>query len=52
MKNLLYNRPFRKGTIIKILTMKPKKPNSALRKIAKVSIDQNIITAYIPRNWS
>lgn len=48
MKNILYNRPFRKGTIIKILTMKPKKPNSALRKIAKVSIDNLIITTYIP----
>jgi len=28
--------------------MKPKKPNSALRKVAKVKINNNIVYAYIP----
>jgi len=30
--------PFRKGVVIKVLTRKPKKPNSAQRKIAKVRL--------------
>jgi small subunit ribosomal protein S12 len=48
MSLLLRNSPFRKGKIIKIFTMKPKKPNSAQRKVAKVLIKPNIIIkAYI-----
>jgi small subunit ribosomal protein S12 len=44
------SRPQQRATIIKILTMKPKKPNSALRKVAKVKLNNNnkIIYAYIP----
>lgn len=34
----LQQNPFRKGTCVKILTRTPKKPNSALRKIAKVKL--------------
>jgi len=30
--------PFRKGVVIKVYTRKPKKPNSAQRKIAKVRL--------------
>jgi small subunit ribosomal protein S12 len=45
---ILKNAPQRKGIIVKILTMKPKKPNSAIRKIAKVKLMGKIITAYIP----
>lgn len=46
---LLSNNPFRKGKIVKLYTIKPKKPNSAQRKIAKVFIKPNIyIFAYIP----
>lgn len=34
----LKGMPFKKGVCTKVLTMKPKKPNSAIRKIAKVKI--------------
>jgi small subunit ribosomal protein S12 len=37
-----------KGIVLKTLTMKPKKPNSALRKIVNVKIKNQIIKAYIP----
>ena|ERR1700722_15416485 len=47
-RNILYNSPQKKGTILKILNMKPKKPNSANRKVAKIKINNNIIYAYIP----
>ena len=41
--------PFRKGTCIKILTRTPKKPNSALRKIAKVKLPTGVfLFAFIP----
>lgn len=42
-------KPQIKGVIIKLYTMTPKKPNSALRKVAKVfNKNKGIITAYIP----
>lgn len=45
----LQGAPFRKGTCVKIRTMKPKKPNSAIRKIARVRLSNGyMITAYIP----
>jgi small subunit ribosomal protein S12 len=45
----LNGSPFKKGTCVKIRTMKPKKPNSAIRKIARVKLSNNkIVTAYIP----
>ncbi len=45
----LQGAPFRKGTCVKIRTMKPKKPNSAIRKIARVRLTNGYtVTAYIP----
>jgi small subunit ribosomal protein S12 len=44
----LEKNPQKKGIVIKILTRKPKKPNSALRKLAKVKLsNKRIIDAYI-----
>jgi small subunit ribosomal protein S12 len=41
--------PHRKGVCVKVTTMKPKKPNSAIRKIAKVKLSTfRRITCYIP----
>ncbi|KAI8988382.1 30S ribosomal protein S12 [Mycotypha africana] len=41
--------PERKGVCSKIYTMKPKKPNSAVRKVARVKLTNgNVVTAYIP----
>jgi len=42
-------RPQLKGVCLKVYTTKPKKPNSAIRKVAKVrlSIGKSVI-AYIP----
>ena len=41
--------PFKKGVCIRVYTMTPKKPNSALRKVAKVRLSNGIeVTAYIP----
>jgi len=49
IKNILKKSPQKKGIIVKILILKPKKPNSANRKIAKVKINNNLfIRAYIP----
>lgn len=47
--SVLSNRPQLKGICLKIFTKSPKKPNSAIRKVAKVklSINKEII-AYIP----
>lgn len=39
----------KKGVCLKIFTMTPKKPNSAIRKVARVRLVNNLkITAYIP----
>ncbi|TAK03316.1 30S ribosomal protein S12 [Patescibacteria group bacterium] len=41
--------PFRRGVCVKVTTMTPKKPNSAIRKIARVRLSNGIeVTAYIP----
>lgn len=41
--------PFKRGVCVQVRTMTPKKPNSALRKIARVRLTNNIeVTAYIP----
>ncbi len=41
--------PQRRGVCIQVRTMTPKKPNSALRKIARVRLTNGIeVTAYIP----
>jgi len=45
----LHNSPFRKGVCLQVKTQTPKKPNSALRKIARVRLtNKEEITAYIP----
>ena len=41
--------PFKRGVCTKVTTMTPKKPNSALRKIARVRLSNgHEVTAYIP----
>ncbi|HMN19095.1 MAG TPA: 30S ribosomal protein S12 [Candidatus Moranbacteria bacterium] len=41
--------PFKRGVCVKVSTTTPKKPNSALRKIARVRLTNNMeVTAYIP----
>lgn len=43
------SNPFKRGVCVKVTTMTPKKPNSALRKIAKVRLTGGQeVTAYIP----
>lgn len=43
------SNPFKRGVCTKVTTMTPKKPNSALRKIAKVRLSNGQeVTAYIP----
>ncbi|MDD2677854.1 MAG: 30S ribosomal protein S12 [Candidatus Paceibacterota bacterium] len=44
-----HNSPFKKGVCVKVFTTTPKKPNSALRKVARVKLSNGAeITAYIP----
>lgn len=46
---VLYSSPFKRGVCIKVMTATPKKPNSALRKVAKVRLTNGMeVTAYIP----
>ena len=41
--------PFRRGVCTRVYTTTPKKPNSALRKVARVRLsNRNEVTAYIP----
>lgn len=41
--------PFKRGVILQVRTMTPKKPNSALRKVARVRLsNKQEVTAYIP----
>lgn len=43
------NSPFKRGVCTKVSTTTPKKPNSALRKIARVRLSNGQeVTAYIP----
>jgi len=45
----LQGHPQKRGVCVRVSTMTPKKPNSALRKIAKVRLSNGIeVTAYIP----
>ena len=44
-----YNSPFKRGVCTKVTTKTPKKPNSAIRKIARVRLSNGMeVTAYIP----
>ncbi len=41
--------PFKRGVCLKVFTTTPKKPNSALRKVARVRLTNGMeVTAYIP----
>ena len=45
----LKSNPFRRGVCTRVYTMTPKKPNSALRKVARVRLTSGIeVTVYIP----
>ncbi|MBN1865664.1 30S ribosomal protein S12 [Candidatus Sumerlaeota bacterium] len=45
----LMRAPQRRGVCTRVNTMTPKKPNSALRKVARVRLTNGIeVTAYIP----
>lgn len=48
-KKVEYPSPFKRGVCIKVFTMTPKKPHSALRKVARVRLSNGQeVTAYIP----
>ena len=41
--------PQKRGVCVRVFTTTPKKPNSALRKVARVRLTNNVeVTAYIP----
>jgi len=45
----LENCPQKRGVCTRVMTVTPKKPNSALRKVARVRLTNGIeVTAYIP----
>ena len=45
----LQNCPQRRGVCVRVYTTTPKKPNSALRKVARVRLTNGIeVTGYIP----
>lgn len=55
--NLLKNKviifpkgtPFKRGVCVRVYTITPKKPNSAIRKVARVRLTNGMeVTAYIP----
>src|SRR3989344_3759548 len=46
---VFYPSPFKRGVCLAVKTMTPKKPNSALRKVARVRLTNGMeATAYIP----
>ncbi|HTK04749.1 MAG TPA: 30S ribosomal protein S12 [Candidatus Eisenbacteria bacterium] len=48
-KEMPKGSPFKRGVCTKVTTMTPKKPNSALRKIARVRLSNGMeVSAYIP----
>ncbi|MBD3248165.1 30S ribosomal protein S12 [Candidatus Falkowbacteria bacterium] len=48
-KEIKRGAPFKQGVCIKVSTTTPRKPNSALRKIARVRLSNGMeVTAYIP----
>jgi small subunit ribosomal protein S12 len=45
----LEGQPLKRGVCLKVYTTTPKKPNSALRKVARVRLSNGFeVTAYIP----
>ncbi|MBI2052932.1 MAG: 30S ribosomal protein S12 [Candidatus Ryanbacteria bacterium] len=48
-KPVFYSSPFKRGVCLQVKTQTPKKPNSAIRKVARVRLTNGMeITAYIP----
>jgi len=48
-KPTFYPSPFKRGVCTKVTTKTPRKPNSAIRKIARVRLtNQMEVTAYVP----
>lgn len=48
-KPTFYPSPFKRGVCVKVTTKTPRKPNSAIRKIARIRLsNQQEVTAYIP----
>jgi small subunit ribosomal protein S12 len=46
---VLYPSPLKRGVCVQVKTTTPKKPNSAIRKIARVRLTNGMeVTAYIP----
>ncbi|MEA3452893.1 MAG: 30S ribosomal protein S12 [Patescibacteria group bacterium] len=44
-----HSSPFKRGVCLRVFTSTPKKPNSALRKVARVRLSNGMeVTAYIP----
>lgn len=44
-----YSAPFKRGVCVKVTTKTPRKPNSAIRKIARVRLTNGQeVTAYVP----
>lgn len=44
-----YPSPFKRAVVVQVRTMTPRKPNSALRKVARVRLsNKQEVTAYIP----
>jgi len=44
-----YSSPFKRGVCLKVFTVTPKKPNSAMRKVVRVRLSSGQeVTAYIP----
>jgi small subunit ribosomal protein S12 len=45
----LDKNPHKKGTCLRVFTIAPRKPNSAVRKVARVLLSNKLtVTAYIP----
>ncbi len=45
----LQNNPQKRGVCVRVYTTTPKKPNSAMRKVARVRLTNGVeVTAYIP----
>jgi len=48
-KPVYSDSPFKRGVCLKVFTTTPKKPNSALRKVARIRLTNGMeVTAYIP----
>ncbi|MFP4539569.1 MAG: 30S ribosomal protein S12 [Candidatus Paceibacterota bacterium] len=48
-KPTYYPSPFKRGVCVKVTTKNPKKPNSAIRKVARVRLTNGMeVTAYVP----